>query len=146
MRIGELSRRSGVSERSLRWYEQQGLLVAGRSANGYRDYDEAAVERASMVQMLFGMAFPKDVVRTVIACSGHATDAAHPSHDGLAEQLVAVRERLGERIERLTAAHEQVSAFLDERSRPQTEGPSRPQTEGASLRTTARPDTALRGR
>ncbi len=117
MRIGELSRRSGVSERSLRYYEQQGLLDADRGPNGYREYDDTAVERASTIQMLFGMDFPKDVVRSVLACSGHAADAAHPSHDGLAEQLLAVRDRLGERIGRLTAAHEQVSAFLDEQRR-----------------------------
>lgn len=38
MLIGELSRRTGVSARSLRYYEAQGLLSAGRGANGYRDY------------------------------------------------------------------------------------------------------------
>jgi DNA-binding transcriptional MerR regulator len=134
MRIGELSRRSGVSERSLRYYEQQGLLDADRGSNGYREYDDAAVQRASTIQMLFGMDFPKDVVRSVLACSGHAADAAHASHDGLAEQLVAVRERLAERIERLTAAHEQVTAFLDaETGRPTARGD-------------VRATTALRGR
>src|SRR4051812_23582654 len=47
MRIGELSRRTGVSARSLRYYEQQGLLHAGRAANGYREYDEPTAIRAA---------------------------------------------------------------------------------------------------
>lgn len=134
MRIGELSRRSGVSERSLRYYEQQGLLDADRGANGYREYDDAAVERASTIQMLFGMDFPKDVVRSVLACSGHAADASHPSHDRLAEQLGTVRDRLGDRIERLTTTHEQVTAFLDERTRRADGGTGTRAGAGAALR------------
>ena len=43
MIIGELSARSGVSPRSLRYYEQQGLLASTRGDNGYRHYDDEAV-------------------------------------------------------------------------------------------------------
>ena len=41
MRIGELARKAGTSSRSLRYYEEQGLLSARRTANGHRDYDES---------------------------------------------------------------------------------------------------------
>lgn len=40
MRIGELARRTGVSERMLRYYEQEGLLRPARTTSGYRDYGE----------------------------------------------------------------------------------------------------------
>ncbi|MCS5729673.1 MerR family transcriptional regulator [Herbiconiux moechotypicola] len=112
MRIGEVSRRSGVSARSLRYYEQHGLISARRESNGYREYDDSTVERAEIIHMLFGMDFPREVVVSVLACTGEApTDA----HDALAEQLVQVRAGLAERIERLTETHRQVSAFLEER-------------------------------
>ena len=39
MRIGELARRSGTSARSIRYYEQQGLMVSRRDPNGYRNYN-----------------------------------------------------------------------------------------------------------
>jgi len=44
MRIGEAARITGVSARSLRFYEQQGLIVPGRCANGYRDYCRSTLE------------------------------------------------------------------------------------------------------
>lgn len=112
MRIGELSRRSGVSARSLRYYEQHGLITADRESNGYREYDDAAVERAQTISMLFGMDFPREVVRSVLSCTGDAPGAAH---DRLAEQLGPVRDRLARQLEQLGATHARVSAFLDER-------------------------------
>lgn len=38
MRIGELAKVTGVSERSLRHYEKKGILKATRLPNGYREY------------------------------------------------------------------------------------------------------------
>jgi DNA-binding transcriptional MerR regulator len=113
MRIGELSRRSGVSARSLRYYEQHGLIAAERAGNGYREYDEAMVQRAETIHLLFGMDFPRDVVRAVLACSG---DTATPdSHDALAAQLDAVQTDLDHRIDRLTGTRDQIAAFLASR-------------------------------
>lgn len=43
MKIGELGRRAGVSTRTLRYYEEQGLLEPTRLPNGYRSYDEKDV-------------------------------------------------------------------------------------------------------
>src|SRR5688572_2880014 len=53
MRIGELAKRTGVSERSLRYYEKQGLLTAERTLGGHRDYPDGAVDRVIRIQELF---------------------------------------------------------------------------------------------
>jgi DNA-binding transcriptional MerR regulator len=114
MRIGEVSRRSGVSARSLRYYEQHGLISARRESNGYREYDESTVERAEIVHLLFGMDFPREVVLSVLACTG---DAPADAHDALADQLVHVQSGLAARIDRLTETHRQITAFLQARGR-----------------------------
>ena len=44
MRIGELAQRTGVSERSLRYYGEQGLLGAERTPGGHHDYPDSAVD------------------------------------------------------------------------------------------------------
>ena len=55
MRIGELAERTGTSSRSLRYYEQQGLLATRRTANGYRDYDESDLRLVHQIRELLAM-------------------------------------------------------------------------------------------
>lgn len=51
MRIGELAEISGLTTKTIRFYEDAGLLPAPpRSANGYRDYPPAAVSRLRFVR------------------------------------------------------------------------------------------------
>ena len=51
MRIGELSERTGLSPKALRFYESRGLLPAPvRTASGYRDYPPEAAERLRFVR------------------------------------------------------------------------------------------------
>ncbi|MBO0782775.1 MAG: MerR family DNA-binding transcriptional regulator, partial [Ktedonobacteraceae bacterium] len=42
MNIGELARQTGVSIRSLRYYETKQLLSSQREENGYRSYESTA--------------------------------------------------------------------------------------------------------
>ncbi|WP_241745929.1 MerR family transcriptional regulator [Streptomyces lydicus] len=70
MRIGELARRTGVSTRVLRYYEQRGLLRAQRDANGYRRYDEKeSVERVGRIRELLALGLNTDDIRTVLPCA-----------------------------------------------------------------------------
>lgn len=52
IQIGELAEHVGVSSRSLRHYEQQGLLSPRRGSNGYRVYAELDLVRASNIKEL----------------------------------------------------------------------------------------------
>jgi DNA-binding transcriptional MerR regulator len=115
MLIGELSARSGVSPRSLRYYEQEGLLDADRAANGYREYPEEAVTRAATIHSLFGMGFPRDVVTAVLGCTGEAPLQAH---DRLVAQLEQVDADLERRIDEMTRTRDAVVGFLASRRTP----------------------------
>jgi len=51
MRIGELAEVTGTTAKTLRFYEDRGLLpAANRAANGYRDYGEDAVARLDFIR------------------------------------------------------------------------------------------------
>ncbi|WP_329112414.1 MerR family transcriptional regulator [Streptomyces sp. NBC_01353] len=69
MLIGELSRRTGVSARLLRYYGEQGLLDAGRGPNGYREYDDDSVVTVRQVRALLQAGLSTDVIRAVLPCA-----------------------------------------------------------------------------
>ncbi|MBB1256421.1 MerR family transcriptional regulator [Streptomyces sp. OF3] len=111
MRIGELARRTGVSPRLLRYYEEQGLLSVGRSANGYRSYDEDAVATVRWVRTLLDAGLPTELIRSVLPCVRDAP----PGIDWCAELREDVRDRLvrmDEAIDRLQRRRDALAGYL----------------------------------
>jgi DNA-binding transcriptional MerR regulator len=68
MRIGELSARTGVSIRSLRYYEAQGLIAPSRQANGYRDYSPLAVEQVETVKLYLHLGLSTEQIAGILQC------------------------------------------------------------------------------
>ena len=110
MRIGELSRITGVSTRSLRYYEEQGLLVGERLANGYRDYTPDAVDTVAFIQDLFSAGLPSDVVRDVLPCRLGQRPAGDCS--ALLARARQVRAALVEQEERIAQRRRTLDQFL----------------------------------
>ena len=69
MNIGELARQTGVSIRSLRYYETKQLLSSQRGENGYRSYDQTAIERVRMVQFYLSLGLSTNEIFDVVFCS-----------------------------------------------------------------------------
>ncbi|WP_413098455.1 MerR family transcriptional regulator [Streptomyces sp. Inha503] len=69
MLVGELSRRTGVSERLLRYYERMELIHSQRRANGYRDYDEQMVQTVRRIRALLAAGLPTRIIRQVLPCT-----------------------------------------------------------------------------
>ncbi|WP_395358436.1 MerR family transcriptional regulator [Streptomyces sp. YH02] len=99
MRIGELARRSGVSERSLRYYEAQGLLTSERTPGGQRDFGEWAVDRVIRIQALYAAGLTSKKIGRLLPCmrdtDGAPSAIATPR---LVEELHAERERIDRTI------------------------------------------------
>ncbi|GIL25100.1 MerR family transcriptional regulator [Actinocatenispora comari] len=107
MRIGELSRRTGVSERSLRYYEQQGLLSAGRTAGGQRDYPEWAVDRVVLIQHLFAAGLHSRKIAQLLPCMRDAdAGPAATATPQLVADLVAERDRIDRMMTELASSRE----------------------------------------
>ncbi|WP_310387285.1 MerR family transcriptional regulator [Roseateles sp.] len=96
MRIGALSRATGVDIETIRFYEKSGLLPGpARSENGYRDYAQAHLERLAFIR--HGRALDMSLADIgLLLASLNSRDAAQlASVDGLVDaQLARVRARL----------------------------------------------------
>ncbi|WP_405981441.1 MerR family transcriptional regulator [Streptomyces sp. NBC_00158] len=95
MRIGELAKRTGVGERSLRYYEQQGLLVSDRTPGGHRDFPERAVDRVIRIQELYAAGLNSSRIRQILPCmrdeDGGPSARATPA---LVAELAGERDRI----------------------------------------------------
>jgi DNA-binding transcriptional MerR regulator len=69
MLIGELSQVTGASARSLRYYEEKGLLASERTATGYRVYDEEAPRQVRRIRGLLDAGFDTDAIRVILPCA-----------------------------------------------------------------------------
>ncbi|MBM7170462.1 MerR family transcriptional regulator [Streptomyces sp. G44] len=107
MRIGELAKRTAVSERSLRYYEQQGLLDADRTPGGHRDYPESAVDRVVHIQELFAAGLTSAKIVQLLPCmrdgDGGPSELATP---WLVDELTGERARIDRQVEDLLRARE----------------------------------------
>lgn len=104
MRIGELARKTGVSERSLRYYEEQNLLNPTRLASGYRNYAPADVDTVRHVRTLLAAGLPSHFIATVLPCMVDRGDGLVPGCRSLLPPLDAERERITAAIDELVTA------------------------------------------
>jgi DNA-binding transcriptional MerR regulator len=68
MKIGELSMRTGISIRMLRYYELEGVLAPRRSSNGYRDYSLTDVRTVKGVKLLGAAGLTLNAIKPFIPC------------------------------------------------------------------------------
>ncbi|AZS86842.1 MerR family transcriptional regulator [Streptomyces griseoviridis] len=114
MRIGELARRTGVSERSLRYYESKGLLAADRTPGGHRDYPEAAVDRVIRIQELFAAGLHSGPIAQLLPCLRDADGGpAATATPRLVADLCAERERIDRDIAGLLLSRDTLDGVIE---------------------------------
>jgi DNA-binding transcriptional MerR regulator len=99
--IGEFARRSRLSLKALRLYDERGVLVPSRvdQASGYRYYDTAQLDEARLVVMMRQLQLPLAAIKELLGCAPadaasriaehwRDAEAAHDARRDLADYLV----------------------------------------------------------
>jgi DNA-binding transcriptional MerR regulator len=92
MQIGEVAERTGLSLRTIRHYEEVGLVTpSARSKGGFRLYTQADVERLMVIRRMKPLDFTLDEMRDLLEITDQIADLDAPPAD---EELTRLRERL----------------------------------------------------
>ncbi|WP_210592958.1 MerR family transcriptional regulator [Streptomyces sp. GESEQ-35] len=115
MRIGELSRRTGVPTRLLRYYEEQDLLHPERAQNGYRDYGDSAVQDVQQIRGLLDSGLTTEMIRTILPYLSGPEEILLPSvclTPETAALLSGHIDRIQSRIDCLARNRDRLRAYL----------------------------------
>ncbi|GAA4636041.1 MerR family transcriptional regulator [Actinoallomurus vinaceus] len=109
MRIGELASRAGVSVRSVRYYEEQGLLTSIRSASGQRHYTDHEVERVTFIQRLYAAGLSSRTITELLPC---VDSPSEENSDAALERMAQERDRLSAHIADLIRTRDALDGLM----------------------------------
>ena len=77
MNVGTAARRSGLPAKTIRYYEDIGLISPARAGNGYRDYSSDDVHRLAFLRRARGLGFSIEDCRQLMALYRDKSRASH---------------------------------------------------------------------
>ena len=107
--IGELSRRSGVSQSALRFYERQGLIAAHRTSGNQRRYPSVALRRVALIQAGKAAGIPLERIGDAL---DSLPDGKQPTKRDWERLSAAWRRELDERIATLEAVRDRLTTCI----------------------------------
>jgi len=108
--IGQLSQLTGASVRSVRHYDEHGLLASVRASNGYRMFPEKAVTQVKQIQRMIATGFTIDDIRGFPDCMlliegarscDQITDAQRMRLEAIERQIADLEKRRARLIKTL---------------------------------------------
>ncbi|MCY9670680.1 MerR family transcriptional regulator [Paenibacillus alginolyticus] len=100
MRISELSKLTNVSIRSIRHYDNKGLLLADRLENDYRDFNDSAVEQVKTIQLYLKLGLTVEEIGALFK-----SEVADPDEYEYCEEMMVTYE------EKLSTVNHQIEAL-----------------------------------
>ena len=113
MKIGEISTRTGVSIRMLRYYEAEGLLAPLRTASGYRDYGPAEEQTVARIKLLGAGGMTLATIQQFLPCVRGDKPILEPC-DELRRTLHQQIELTDQKMEKLSQSRTVLASFLSE--------------------------------
>ena len=96
MNIGDASERSGLPPKTIRYYEDIGLISPARADNGYRDYSGDDIHRLAFLRRARSLGFSIDDCRQLMALYGDQERASHDVREIASAHVAAITEKIRE--------------------------------------------------
>lgn len=110
LQIGEVAARAGLSLRTVRYYEEVGLVLpSGRTEGGFRLYTDEDVQRLRLVKMMKPLDFSLEEMRDLLELRERVE--AGERDPALVDRLTMYAALASERCERLRLQLEQAERF-----------------------------------
>jgi MerR family copper efflux transcriptional regulator len=96
MNIGQAAERSGLPTKTIRYYEDIGLLKPMRRANGFRDYGERDIHELRFIARARGLGFSVEECRHLLALYRDTGRASAEVRETAATHIAAIRAKIAE--------------------------------------------------
>jgi MerR family copper efflux transcriptional regulator len=104
VQIGQVAERTGLSLRTIRFYEESGLVVpTARSEGGFRLYSEDDVARLEVIKRMKPLGFSLDEMRELLTLLADLAVAGGPEREPLVDRLRMFHEAARVRVDALRA-------------------------------------------
>jgi len=68
LKISQIAKMTGISPRSLRYYEKKGLITVSRRDNNYREFDDSIIEAINTIQLYLHLGLTTDQIKDILYC------------------------------------------------------------------------------
>ncbi len=96
MNVGEAAKRSGLPAKTIRYYEEIGLIDPARSGNGYRDFSDDDIHRLAFLHRARSLGFGIEDCRQLMALYRDRSRASHDVRAIAEAHVVAIGEKIRE--------------------------------------------------
>ena len=118
MNVGEAARRAKLPPKTLRYYDEIGIVSPARAASGYREYTEADVHRLRFVQRARGLGFSVGDCRALLSLYVDEHRASREAKRVVEHQLETIDRKVAE-LESIRAVLRRLAADCDGDDRPE---------------------------
>lgn len=117
MQIGEVAEQTGLSLRTIRYYEEVGLVrPSARTTGGFRLYSELDLARLRLIRRMKPLDFTLEEMKEVLEVLDGLQDASvlTPEHEALIDRLEMYREAANVRVAALREQLEVAEGFASD--------------------------------
>ena len=115
MQIGEVANRTGLSLRTIRYYEEVGLVIpSARSAGGFRLYTEPDLERLRLIMRMKPLDFSLEEMGDLLTVVDALPLARGAAREDLVRRLRNHQDTVAARVEKLRERLRSAEEFADQ--------------------------------